>query len=136
MPMLYEIEGKQLFKENKIPTPQFKAYTDSSSIKQFAEEIGSDVMMAKAQALTGKRGKAGLIRKVSSAEAEEYIQSILGREHGGKPVEIVMLEEPLLIEKEYYLAVIWIVSRFVYIRFDQSSYHGPIFISLSFFGFN
>ena len=105
MPMLYEIEGKQLFKENKIPTPLFKAYTDSSSIIQFAEEIGSDVMMAKAQALTGKRGKAGLIRKVSSAEAEEYIQSILGRDHGGKPVEIVMLEQPLEIEKEYYLAV-------------------------------
>ena len=105
MPMLYEIEGKQLFKENKIPTPLFRAYTDSSSISQFAEEIGSDVMMAKAQALTGKRGKAGLIRKVSSAEAEEYIQSILGRDHGGKPVEIVMLEQPLEIEKEYYLAV-------------------------------
>ena len=105
MPMLYEIEGKQLFKENRIPTPRFKAYTDSSSISQFAEEIGSDIMMAKAQALSGGRGKAGLIKKVSSAEAEEYIQSILGRDHRGKPVEIVMLEEPLEIEKEYYLAV-------------------------------
>ncbi len=103
--MLYEIEGKQLFKENKIPTPLFKAYTDSSSILQFAEEIGSNVMMAKAQALIGKRGKAGLIRKVSSDEAEEYIQSILGRDHGGKPVEIVMLEQLLEIETEYYLAV-------------------------------
>lgn len=105
MPMLYEIEGKQLFKENKIPVPRFRAYTDSSSISQFVEEIGSDVMMAKAQALSGGRGKAGLIKKVSSAEAEEYIQSILGRDHRGKPVEIVMLEEPLEIEKEYYLAV-------------------------------
>ncbi|MCE7747833.1 MAG: succinate--CoA ligase subunit beta, partial [Candidatus Heimdallarchaeota archaeon] len=79
MPMLYEIEGKQLFKENKIPVPRFRAYTDSSSISQFVEEIGSDVMMAKAQALSGGRGKAGLIKKVSSAEAEEYIKSILGR---------------------------------------------------------
>jgi succinyl-CoA synthetase beta subunit len=105
MPMLYEIEGKQLFKDNKIPTPRFRAYTDSSSIDQFVEEIGSDVMMAKAQALSGGRGKAGLIKKVSSAEAEEYIQSILGRDHRGKPVEIVMLEEPLEIETEYYLAV-------------------------------
>jgi len=105
MPMLYEIEGKQLFKENGIPVPKFKAYNGIESIKAFTEELGNDVMMAKAQALSGGRGKAGLIRKVSVSEAEEYIQSILGRDHRGKPVEIVMLEEPMEIINEYYLSV-------------------------------
>ncbi len=105
MPMLYEIEGKQLFKENGIPVPKFKAYDGIESIKAFVEELGSDIMMAKAQALSGGRGKAGLIQKVSSSEAEEYIQSILGRDHQGKPVEIVMLEEPMEIVNEYYLSV-------------------------------
>ena len=103
--MLYEMEGKQLFKENGIPTPKFKAYDGPKSIQAFVEELGSDIMMAKAQALSGKRGKAGLIKKVSAAEAEEYIQSILGREHGGKPVELVMLEQPVEITNEYYLSV-------------------------------
>ena len=103
--MLYEIEGKQLFKENKIPVPKFKAYDGASSIKAFAEELGSDIMMAKAQALSGGRGKAGLIRKVKASEAEEYVQSILGKDHRGKPVEIVMLEEPMEIANEYYLSV-------------------------------
>ncbi len=105
MPMLYEIEGKQLFKENRIPVPKFRAYDGISSIKAFAEELGSDIMMAKAQALSGGRGKAGLIRKVSASEAEDYIQSILGRDHKGKPVELVMLEEPMEIENEYYLSI-------------------------------
>ena len=105
MPMLYEIEGKQLFKENRIPVPKFRAYDGVSSINDFAEELGSDVMMAKAQALSGGRGKAGLIRKVSASEAEEYIQSILGRDHRGKTVEIVMLEEPMEIANEFYLSV-------------------------------
>jgi succinyl-CoA synthetase beta subunit len=105
MPMLYEIEGKQLFKENRIPVPKFRAYDGASSIKAFVKELGSDIMMAKAQALSGGRGKAGLIKKVTSAEAEEYIQSILGRDHRGKPVELVMLEEPMEIENEYYLSV-------------------------------
>lgn len=105
MPMLYEIEGKQLFKENGIPVPKFKAYDGIESIKAFTEELGNDIMMAKAQALSGGRGKAGLIRKVSASEAEEYIQSILGRNHRGKPVEIVMLEEPMEIVNEYYLSV-------------------------------
>ena len=105
MPMLYEIEGKQLFKENRIPVPKFRAYDGISSIKAFAEELGSNIMMAKAQALSGGRGKAGLIKKVSASEAEDYIQSILGRDHRGKPVELVMLEEPMEIENEYYLSI-------------------------------
>lgn len=105
MPMLYEIEGKQLFKENKIPVPKFRAYDGISSIKAFVEELGSNIMMAKAQALSGGRGKAGLIKKVSASEAEDYIQSILGRDHKGKPVELVMLEEPMEIENEYYLSI-------------------------------
>ncbi len=105
MSMLYEIEGKQLFKDSKIPVPRFKAYTDSDTIKAFAEELNSNVMMAKGQALSGGRGKAGLIKKVTTDEAEDYIQSILGQNHKGKPIDLVMLEEPLEIEKEYYLAV-------------------------------
>ena len=105
MPMLYEIEGKQLFKENRIPVPKFRAYDGISSIKAFAEELGSNIMMAKAQALSGGRGKAGLIKKVSASEAEDYIQSILGRDHKGKPVELIMLEEPMEIENEYYLTI-------------------------------
>ncbi|NPD88462.1 MAG: ADP-forming succinate--CoA ligase subunit beta [Asgard group archaeon] len=103
--MLYEIEGKQLFKENRIPVPKFKAYDGVSSIKTFAEELGNDIMMAKAQALSGGRGKAGLIKKVKTSEAEDYIQSILGRDHRGKPVDLVMLEEPMEIENEYYLSI-------------------------------
>ncbi|MCK4896797.1 MAG: acetate--CoA ligase family protein, partial [Candidatus Heimdallarchaeota archaeon] len=105
MSMLYEFEGKLLFKESKIPIPRIKIYTDAESIKQFAEEIGSDTMMAKGQALAGGRGKAGLIKKVTKDTAEEYIKSIIGREHKGKPVAAVMLEELVEITKEYYLAL-------------------------------
>ncbi|MBY8999742.1 MAG: ADP-forming succinate--CoA ligase subunit beta [Candidatus Heimdallarchaeota archaeon] len=105
MSMLYEFEGKLLFKDSKIPIPRIKIYIDAESINQFAEEIGSDTMMAKGQALAGGRGKAGLIRKVTKDTAEEYIKSIIGREHKGKPVAAVMLEETVEITKEYYLAL-------------------------------
>ncbi|MHA1814812.1 MAG: ADP-forming succinate--CoA ligase subunit beta [Candidatus Heimdallarchaeaceae archaeon] len=105
MSMLYEFEGKLLFKDSKIPIPRIKIYTDAESIKQFAEEVGVDTMMAKGQALAGGRGKAGLIKKVTKDTAEEYIKSIIGREHKGKPVAAVMLEELVEITKEYYLAL-------------------------------
>ena len=105
MSILYEFEGKLLFQDSKIPIPKIKVYTDAESIKQFAKEIGSDTMMAKGQALAGGRGKAGLIKKVTTDTAEEFIKSIIGREHKGKPVAAVMLEEPVEITKEYYLAL-------------------------------
>lgn len=105
MSILYEFEGKQLFSKSGIPVPRFKLYEGRHSIEEFIKEIGKNEVMAKAQALGGGRGKAGLIKKVTLETAEEYIQSIIGRIHMGKPVEIVMLEEPVEIEKEYYLAV-------------------------------
>ena len=105
MGILYEFEGKQLFKKNGIPVPRFSLYENKGTVEEFLKEIGQDEVMAKAQALGGGRGKAGLIKRVNLQNAEEYIQSILGRIHHGKPVEIVMLEEPLEISKEYYLAV-------------------------------
>ena len=105
MSMLYEFEGKTLFKEHNIPVPRFRLYENKQSIEDFAKEIGKKEMMAKAQALAGGRGKAGLIKKVTVDTAEEYIHSILGRIHHGKPIELVMLEEPVSIKKEYYLAV-------------------------------
>ncbi|MCG3215724.1 MAG: ADP-forming succinate--CoA ligase subunit beta [Candidatus Heimdallarchaeota archaeon] len=105
MSILYEFEGKQLFKINYIPVPRFKVYTGKESIEEFAKELDSNVMMAKGQALSGGRGKAGLIKKVTKDEADDYIKSIIGRDHRGKPVETVLLEEPMEIQKEYYLAV-------------------------------
>ncbi len=105
MGMLYEFEAKSLFKENAIPVPRNKLYTDRQSIDDFVKEINSNSFMAKGQALAGGRGKAGLIKKVAADEAEEYIKSIIGKVHKGKPIELVMLEEPMEIEKEYYLAV-------------------------------
>ncbi|RKX80803.1 MAG: ADP-forming succinate--CoA ligase subunit beta [Spirochaetes bacterium] len=104
MSMLYEFEGKNLFKEHNIPVPKSKLYNGKQSIVDFAKEIGKNEMMVKAQALAGGRGKAGLIKKVTVNTAEEHIKSILGRIHHGKPIEIVMLEEPVKIKKEYYLA--------------------------------
>jgi succinyl-CoA synthetase beta subunit len=105
MSILYEFEGKQLFKKYKIPVPRFAIYENQKTIDSFVVELGKDVMMAKGQALSGGRGKAGLIKKVTKSTAEDYIKSILGKDHRGKPVDKIMLEETMEIVKEYYLAV-------------------------------
>ncbi|MHA1115413.1 MAG: ADP-forming succinate--CoA ligase subunit beta [Candidatus Heimdallarchaeaceae archaeon] len=105
MGMLYEYEAKELFRKHGIPTPANKLYENKESIDEFVKEINQKTFMAKGQALSGGRGKAGLIKKVSAEEAEDYIKSIIGKDHKGKPIQQVMLEEPMTIAKEYYLAI-------------------------------
>ena len=69
------------------------------------EAIGPCVV--KAQAPTGKRGKAGGIRKAdSAAEAAAVAEAILGLEIDGYAVEKVLIEERADIAREFYAAVL------------------------------
>jgi len=69
------------------------------------EAIGPCVV--KAQVPTGKRGKAGGIRKAdSAAEAAAVAEAILGLEIDGYAVEKVLIEERADIAREFYAAVL------------------------------
>ena len=69
------------------------------------EVIGPCVV--KAQVPTGKRGKAGGIRKAdSAAEAAAVAEAILGLEIDGYAVEKVLIEERADIAREFYAAVL------------------------------
>jgi len=63
--------------------------------------------VVKAQVPTGKRGKAGGIRKAdSAAEAAAVAGAILGMTIDGYPVESVLVEERAAIAREFYAAVV------------------------------
>ena len=63
--------------------------------------------VVKAQVPTGKRGKAGGIRKAdSAAEAAVATQAILGMSIDGYAVEKVLLEERAAIAREFYAAAL------------------------------
>ena len=69
------------------------------------EAIGPCVV--KAQVPTGKRGKAGGIRKAdTAAEAAAVAKAILGMELDGYAVEKVLIEERADIAREFYAAVL------------------------------
>jgi len=69
------------------------------------EAIGPCVV--KAQVPTGKRGKAGGIRKADgAAEAAAVAEAILGLEIDGYAVEKVLIEERADIAREFYAAVL------------------------------
>lgn len=88
-----------------IPVPRGKLCTTVAQARAAGGEIGPCVV--KAQVPTGKRGKAGGIRKADTAlEAAAAAQAILGMSIDGYRVERVLVEERAEIAREFYAAVL------------------------------
>ena len=88
-----------------IAVPRGKLCRTADEAKAAFADIGPCVV--KAQVPTGKRGKAGGIRKAdSAAEAGAAAQAILGMAIDGYRVEKVLVEERAEIAREFYAAVL------------------------------
>ncbi|HII15355.1 MAG TPA: ADP-forming succinate--CoA ligase subunit beta [Nanoarchaeota archaeon] len=83
---LKEYQGKKLFREYGITVPEGKVITGIQA---------DPSKLAKAQVLSGKRGKGGLIAPATTENLERLF----------KYCSEVLVEEKLSIEKEYYLAL-------------------------------
>ena len=101
---LFEYMGKELFKQYDIPVPEGRVVQTPGDAADATEAIGSVVI--KSQVLTGKRGKAGGIAFVNDPDAaRSEAQRLLGMEIGGFPVEHLLVEGKINIERELYLAI-------------------------------
>jgi succinyl-CoA synthetase beta subunit len=99
-----EHAAKPLLRAAGIATPQGALATSAAEAAQIAGKLGACVL--KAQVPTGKRGKAGGIKLAASpAEAEAAAAAILGLEIGGPRVEKLLIEEQVVIAREFYAAV-------------------------------
>jgi succinyl-CoA synthetase beta subunit len=104
---LLEYQGKQLFRNHGVPTPEGRAATSVPEALEAADELGYPVVI-KAQVLIGGRGKAGGIKLANDrAEAEEHAQAILGMDIRGFTVHELYVEKASEIEEEYYAAIVF-----------------------------
>ena len=100
-----EYEAKPLLARRGIAVPPSRVVSDPGAAASAAAEIGPCVV--KAQAPTGKRGKAGGIKLAATpAEAAEHAEAILGMEIGGYEVGKLLVEAQVAIERELYAAVL------------------------------
>lgn len=100
----FEYMGKELFARYGVPVPRGRMITDAGEAAVVAAEIGAPVVV-KSQILSGKRGKGGGIKFADTPEeAREAAAQLLGKTVQGLPVEMLLVEEKLSIEHEYYLA--------------------------------
>jgi succinyl-CoA synthetase beta subunit len=99
---LFEYRGKQLFEKYGIAVPKGKIFERNDDMFDLSFPV-----ILKAQVPVGGRGKAGGIQSADNEkEAKEKTASILSMNIGGYPVEKVLAEEKIAIEKEMYLSIV------------------------------
>jgi succinyl-CoA synthetase beta subunit len=111
---IHEYQAKQLFRAYGIPVPAGLTAATALQARQAAEQLGGESWVIKAQVHAGGRGKAGGVKPARSLDeladiAEALIGSRLttlqtGAE--GLPVELVLIEKPYAIEREFYLSLV------------------------------
>ncbi len=110
---IHEFQAKRLLAEYGVAVPKGEVAETSDQAADITARLGGRAVI-KAQILAGGRGKAGGIRLVNSpGEAREFAAGLLGRplvtaQTGptGVVVRRVLVEEPLEIAHELYLAVL------------------------------
>ena len=101
-----EHAAKPVLRAAGIAVPRGRLARSGADARAAAAELGAPVVV-KAQAPTGKRGKAGGVRAaVDPPAAEAAAEAILGMDIAGHRVESVLVEEQAAIAAEYYAAVL------------------------------
>ena len=111
---IHEYQGKELFRKYNIPVPNGILIHDKSEAVRAAEEIGTPVVVVKAQIHAGGRGKGGGVKLAKSPqEAEQHAGDILGmtlvtHQTGpeGRLVRKVLIEEGMEIARELYISLL------------------------------
>jgi succinyl-CoA synthetase beta subunit len=110
---IHEYQAKSILAKYGVPIPRGKVAFTPEEADAAAQELGTPVVVVKAQIHAGGRGKGGGVKVTKSrAETEAAIRSILGMQlkthqtgPQGQKVQRLMIEEGLPIEKEYYLGI-------------------------------
>ncbi len=111
---IHEYQGKELLSKYKVPVPNGKLIHSADEAAQAARELGTSVVVVKAQIHAGGRGKGGGVKLAKSPEeAAQYAGEILGmtlvtHQTGpeGRLVKKVLIEEGMDIANELYMGIL------------------------------
>lgn len=110
---IHEYQAKALLKEFGVPVPRGIVARTPEEAEAAARELGTQIVVVKAQIHAGGRGKGGGVKLAKSpAEAREIAAQMLGmrlvtHQTGpeGREVKTLLIEEGLPIEREFYLGL-------------------------------
>jgi succinyl-CoA synthetase beta subunit len=111
---IHEYQGKELLKKFGVAVPRGIVARTPEEAEKAAKELGTDVVVVKAQIHAGGRGKGGGVKLArSSEEAKSIAQKMLGMKlvthqtgSEGRDVGVLLIEEGLPIDREFYLGIV------------------------------
>ncbi len=104
---LFEYQAREIFEAQGVPVLRGITATTPEQAVDAARQLGTPVVVVKAQVKTGGRGKAGGVKLARSPEeAGEKAAEILGMDIKGLTVETVMVTEGADIAEEYYFSLL------------------------------
>ncbi|WP_274651558.1 ADP-forming succinate--CoA ligase subunit beta [Paenibacillus humicola] len=111
---IHEYQGKAVLKQYGVAVPEGKVAFTVDEAVEAAKELGTQVVVVKAQIHAGGRGKAGGVKVAKNLdEVRQYASEILGKvlvthQTGpeGKEVKRLLVEQGCDIKKEYYIGVV------------------------------
>jgi succinyl-CoA synthetase beta subunit len=110
---IHEYQGKEILKQYGVPVPHGIVARTPEEAERAARELGTDIVVVKAQIHAGGRGKGGGVKLAKSPEearaiAEQMIgMTLVTHQTGaeGREVKTLLIEEGLPIDKEFYLGI-------------------------------
>ncbi|MDQ3750780.1 MAG: ADP-forming succinate--CoA ligase subunit beta [Acidobacteriota bacterium] len=110
---IHEYQGKEILKTYGVPVPRGIVARTPEEAEQAARDLGTDIVVVKAQIHAGGRGKGGGVKLAKSPEearqiAEQMIgMNLVTHQTGpdGREVKTLLIEEGLPIDKEFYLGI-------------------------------
>ena len=111
---IHEYQGKEILKQYGVAVPEGRVAFTVDEAVEAAKELGTPVVVVKAQIHAGGRGKAGGVKVAKSLdEVRQYASELLGKvlvthQTGpeGKEVKRLLIEQGCDIRKEYYVGVV------------------------------
>ena len=111
---IHEYQGKAILARHGVPVPRGEVAFNATEAGEIAGRLGGNVVVVKAQIHAGGRGKGGGVKLARSAdEAEAIARQMLGMQlithqtgPEGREVRVLLIEEGLPIDKEYYLGIV------------------------------
>ncbi|MCS6873436.1 MAG: ADP-forming succinate--CoA ligase subunit beta [Pyrinomonadaceae bacterium] len=110
---IHEYQAKELLKSFGVTVPRGIVVKTPDEAEKAARELGTEIIVVKAQIHAGGRGKAGGVKLAKSPEeARKLASEMLGKRlvthqtgPEGREVKTLLIEEGLPIEREFYLGI-------------------------------
>ena len=110
---IHEYQAKAILAEFGVPVPRGIVARTPEEAEAAARELGTDIVVVKAQIHAGGRGKGGGVKLAKTRdEAKELARQMIGmnlvtHQTGpeGREVKTLLIEEGLPIDKEFYLGI-------------------------------